>query len=51
MAKYLILWQIDTTRIPATPQERRAMYEGSLAMVEQEQAPECPLALVPNVSN
>jgi hypothetical protein len=36
MAKYLILWQIDTTRVPGTPQELRAMYEGSLAMVEQD---------------
>jgi len=36
MAKYLILWQIDTSRIPETPQELRAMYEGSLAMVEQD---------------
>ena len=36
MAKYLVLWQIDTTKTPVTPQEQRAMYEGSLAMVEQD---------------
>ena len=36
MAKYLVLWQIDTTRTPATPQEQRAMYEASLAMVEKD---------------
>ena len=36
MAKYLILWQIDTTKMPGTPKEIKAMYEGSLAMVEQD---------------
>ena len=36
MAKYLVLWRIDTTRIPATPQEQRAMYEASVAMVEKD---------------
>ena len=36
MAKYLVLWHIDTTRIPVSPQEQRAMLEGSIAMVEQD---------------
>jgi len=36
MAKYLLLWRIDTSRTPATPQEQRALYEASLAMVEQD---------------
>ena len=36
MARYLVLWHIDTTRIPVSPQEQRAILEGSIAMVEQD---------------
>jgi len=36
MAKYLVLWQVDETRIPVNPQERTAILEGSIAMVEQD---------------
>jgi hypothetical protein len=38
MARYLILWQIDTARVPVSAQERAAMWEPFVSMVEQDQA-------------
>ncbi|HXZ94487.1 MAG TPA: hypothetical protein VEG28_01055 [Dehalococcoidia bacterium] len=36
MAKYLILWQIDGTKVPVSPQERAAMWDPFMSMVEQD---------------
>lgn len=36
MARYLMLWQIDATRIPVSPQERASMWEPFVTMVEQD---------------
>jgi len=38
MAKYLILWQIDGTKVPANPKERASMWEPFVNMVEQDMA-------------
>ncbi len=35
MAKYLILWQVDQTRVPADPKERGALWSGMADMVKQ----------------
>lgn len=36
MAKYLAIWQVDETKLPANPKERVAMLEASIAMVEKD---------------
>jgi hypothetical protein len=36
MAKYLVLWQIDESKVPASPQERADMWEPFVDMVEQD---------------
>ena len=38
MARYLILWTIDETRVPVSAKERAAMWEPFVTMVEQDQA-------------
>ncbi len=38
MGRYLILWQINETRVPENPKERAAMWEPFVSMVEQDQA-------------
>ncbi len=36
MAKYLVLWEIDSTKIPVSPQERAAMWGPMADMVKQD---------------
>jgi hypothetical protein len=36
MAKYLLLWEIDTTKIPASPKERGAGWKALMEIVKQD---------------
>ena len=36
MAKYLLLWEIDTTKIPVSPKERGAGWKALMEMVKQD---------------
>jgi len=36
MGRYLILWELDQTRIPLSPQERAAIWDPFMDMVEQD---------------
>jgi len=36
MGKYLLLWEIDTTRIPVNPKERGAGWNALMGMVKQD---------------
>ena len=36
MAKYLILWEVDQTKIPIAPQERGAGWGALMAMIKQD---------------
>lgn len=36
MAKYLLLWEIDTTKIPVSPKERGAGWKALMDMVKQD---------------
>jgi hypothetical protein len=36
MAKYLLLWEIDTTRVPVSPKERGAGWKALMEMVKQD---------------
>jgi len=36
MAKYLLLWQVDTTRLPVNPKERGAGWNALMQMVKQD---------------
>ena len=38
MAKYLVLWEIDETRIPVDPKERGAGWKALLDMVKKDMA-------------
>jgi hypothetical protein len=36
MGRYLVIWELDETKIPMGPEERKAIWQGSLAMVKQD---------------
>jgi hypothetical protein len=36
MAKYLLLWQLDPTRVPVGPKERATGWSGLMAMVKKD---------------
>jgi hypothetical protein len=36
MAKYLLLWEIDTTKVPVSPKERGAGWKVLMEMVKQD---------------
>jgi hypothetical protein len=36
MAKYLLLWEIDTTRVPVSPKERGAGWKALMEVVKQD---------------
>jgi hypothetical protein len=36
MAKYLLLWEIDTTKIPVSPKERGAGWKSQIEMIKQD---------------
>ena len=36
MAKYLLLWEIDTTKVPVSPKERGAGWKALMEMVKQD---------------
>jgi len=36
MAKYLLLWEIDTTRVPVSPKERGAGWKTLMEVVKQD---------------
>jgi len=36
MAKYLVLWEIDTTKIPVSPKERGTGWKALMEMVKQD---------------
>jgi len=36
MAKYLLLWEIDTTKLPVSPKERGAGWKTLMEMVKQD---------------
>jgi hypothetical protein len=36
MAKYLVLWEIDTTKIPVSPKERGTGWSALMEMVKQD---------------
>jgi len=36
MAKYLVLWEIDTTKIPVSPKERGAGWSAQIEMIKQD---------------
>lgn len=36
MGKYLLLWQLDSDRVPVDPNERAAGWTGLMAMVKQD---------------
>jgi len=36
MAKYLLLWEIDTAKIPVSPKERGAGWKAQIEMIKQD---------------
>lgn len=36
MGKYLLLWELDPTKVPVNPQERAAAWKSMIEMVKQE---------------
>jgi hypothetical protein len=36
MGKYLMLWEIDPTKVPIDPKERSAIWQAFMAMVKQD---------------
>ena len=36
MGKYLLLWEIDTTKIPVSPKERGAGWSAQMEMIKQD---------------
>jgi hypothetical protein len=36
MAKYLVLWEVDQTKVPIAPQERGAGWSALMSMVKQD---------------
>ena len=36
MGKYLMLWEVDTTRLPVNPKERGAGWNALMQMVKQD---------------
>jgi hypothetical protein len=38
MGKYLVLWELDGSRLPVDPKERATAFQGLMAMVKQDLA-------------
>lgn len=36
MAKYLVMWEVDTSKVPISPQERGAAWTAMLSMIKQD---------------
>jgi hypothetical protein len=36
MAKYLVLWEVDQTKVPIAPQERGVGWSALMSMVKQD---------------
>ena len=36
MAKFLLLWELDTTKVPESPEEQMVLFDGLMNMVDED---------------